>query len=116
MKLARTLLGAIRIANGTAALLAPAKLSQRLGVDPEENPAMLYALRMFGIRTILIGRDLIRGDEGAVRAAPLIHASDTLAAAALAASGKVPKRTGRLITGISALNTILAVTARRKDR
>lgn len=110
------MLGVIRCVNGAAALVAPEKLARRLGADPEESPAILYALRMFGVRTVVIGRDLFHGDERAVHAAPLIHASDTLAAAALAASGKVPRRTGVLVTAISAVNTVLAVAARRSAR
>ena len=112
----RTLLGAIRVANGAAALFAAPKLARRLAVDPEETPAMLYALRMFGVRTILIGRDLLHGDERAVRTAVIVHASDTAAAAAAAATGKLPRRTGVLITAISAANTLLALAARRRPR
>jgi hypothetical protein len=111
---ARRLVAAIRIVNGTLGLLAPARLAARLGADPAESPALLYALRMFGVRTIVIGRDLWRGDPGAVRAAPLIHASDTVAAALAAASGRVPRRTAALITAISALNTLLALASRRR--
>jgi hypothetical protein len=115
---ARILLGTIRLANGSLALVAPARLADRLGVDPVENPAMLYALRMFGIRTLLIARDLLGPDEHArakaLRHAPLIHASDTLAAALAAASGKLPRRAAVLITGISAVNTALALAARRR--
>ena len=115
---ARVLLGVIRLANGSVALIAPARLAERLGVDPQENPAMLYALRMFGIRTVLIAGDLLVGDKRArakaLRAAPLIHASDTVAAALVAASGKAPRRTGALITGISAANTALALVASRR--
>ena len=114
--LARRLLGAIRIANGSVALFAPAALAGRLGADPAESPALLYAFRMFGVRTVLIGRDLFRGEPRALRAAPLIHASDTVAAALAAASGKVPRRAGLLITAISALNTVLALAARRSGR
>jgi hypothetical protein len=110
---ARRTLGLIRIVNGALALAAPGRLADRLGVGAEERPAVLYALRMFGVRTILIGRDLFVGDERAVRSAPLVHASDTIAAAAAAASGKLPGRAGRLITGISAVNTLLAFAARR---
>jgi hypothetical protein len=113
---ARRLLGAIRIANGSAALFAPAKLAARLGADPAESPALLYAFRMFGVRTVLIGRDVFRGEPRALRAAPLIHASDTIAAALAAASGKMPRRAGVLITAISALNTVLALAARRSGR
>jgi hypothetical protein len=116
MRAVRTLLAAIRIANGAVALVAPATLARRLGVDPDENPAMLYVLRMFGIRTVVIGRDLLAGDERAARAAVLVHASDTLAAAGAAASGTLPRRTGVLITSISALNTALALALRRSAR
>ena len=113
---ARKTLAAIRIANGTLALAAPERLAARLGVVADEQPALLSALRMVGVRTILIGRDLWQGDERAVRAAPLVHASDTVAAALAARSGKLPPRAGALITGISALNTLLAVVQRRAAR
>jgi hypothetical protein len=115
---ARVVLGAIRLANGTAALLTPGRLALRLGSDPAENPALLYALRMFGARTIVIGCELFARDEQvraqAVRVAPLIHASDTAAAVLAAASGRVPRRAGSLITCISAANTALALLARRE--
>lgn len=114
--IARRLLAAIRIANGSVALLAPGRLAERLGADPAENPALLYAFRMFGVRTVLMGRNLLRGDADAIRAAPLIHASDTIAAALAAASGKLPRRAGILIIAISALNTVLALVARRSER
>ena len=71
---------------------------------------------MFGIRTVLLGADLITtsGDRRseALRRAVLIHASDTLAALLATLSGNFPK-SGRLIVGISALNTLLAVLANR---
>ena len=113
---ARRLLGAIRIVNGSVALVAPGRLATRLGADPAESHALHYALRMFGVRTVLIGRDVFRGEPGAVRAAPFIHASDTVAAALAATSGKLPRRAGILITAISALNTALALAARRSER
>jgi hypothetical protein len=113
---ARRLLAAVRIANGSAALLAPGRLARGLGADPGASPALVYALRMFGVRTIVIGRDLWRGDAHAIRAAPLIHASDTVAATLAAASGKVPRRTAALIVAISALNTVLALASRRRTR
>jgi hypothetical protein len=119
-ELARMLLATIRLFNGTAALFVPDRLARRLGVDPEENPAILYVLRMFGIRTLLIGRDLLAGDEGvrmhALRAAPVIHAADTLAAAAAAATGKLPRRAGTMLVLISTTNTALALASRRGAR
>lgn len=70
---ARVTLAGIRIFNGTAGLLAPSMLSKRLDVEDAAGP-MAYPFRMFGIRTILIGVDLIARDSDvrrhAVRQAP----------------------------------------------
>jgi hypothetical protein len=113
---ARILLAYIRLFNGFAALFAPGMLARRLGVDPEFNPAIVYVFRMFGIRTVLIGAELLlqTGERRAeaTRRAVLIHASDTLAAF-LATRGRRFPRTGRIIVGISAINTLLAVLANR---
>jgi hypothetical protein len=113
---ARVLLACIRLVNGLLALLVPGFLARRIGVDPDANPGILYVFRMFGIRTVLIGLDLLlqTGDRRAesLRLAPLIHASDTLAAGLAALSGRLPGRAG-VIVWISALNTALAVIANR---
>jgi hypothetical protein len=78
---ARITLAGIRLFNGVAALFVPATLARRLGVDPEANPA---ALRLFGVRTVLIGAQLLLRDSGvrahSLRVAPLIHALDVTAA------------------------------------
>jgi hypothetical protein len=112
---ARVLLALIRLFNGIAALLAPQFLSNRLGIDHENNPAALYVWRMFGIRTVLIGADLLlqKGQRRreAMRVAVVIHASDTLAAYLAGRSGKLPNDAARMIVGISAVNTGLAVYA-----
>src|SRR5215204_1190480 len=76
--LARIALAAIRLFNGTAALVAPDELARRLGVDPEQHPGVLYFVRLFGAE--LLVRRGERRDE-ALRLAILIHASDTVAAA-----------------------------------
>src|SRR5439155_11610916 len=81
---ARLALAGIRTVNGVAALLTPKKMLKRLGVDPETNGAAIYALRMFGIRTILLGVELFTATgerrERAVREAVLIHATDAAGA------------------------------------
>ena len=114
--IARILLAGIRLFNGLAALFAPGMLARRLGVDPEANPGMLYVFRMFGIRTVLIGAELLvqTGERRAeaTRRAVLIHASDTLAALLATRSGRFPKN-GRVIVWISAVNTVLAVLTNR---
>src|SRR6266705_3019025 len=78
---ARIALATIRIVNGSTALFAPSVLTRRLGVEPRENQAIRYVCRMFGIRTIVIGIELLLA-AGEVRAAPVrvapgSHASDT---------------------------------------
>ena len=75
---------------------------------------------MFGIRTVLIGLDLLSSDPDvrrhAQRAALLIHASDTASAAAAGLSKQLPARSAALATGISALNVVLAAIARTDAR
>ncbi|MBV8715849.1 MAG: hypothetical protein JO020_03425 [Chloroflexi bacterium] len=115
-EVARVLLACIRLLNGGLALLVPGFLARQIGVDPDANPGIQYVLRMFGIRTVLVGAELLRpaGErrDEAVRKAVLIHASDTLAAFLAALSGNFPK-SGRTIVAISAFNTLLAVLANR---
>ena len=113
--LARIALAAIRLFNGTAALVAPDELARRLGVDPEQHPGVLYFVRLFGIRTVLIGAELLvrqgaRRDE-ALKLAILIHASDTVAAAMAALSQPSQSGGGWKIVAISAVNTALALYA-----
>jgi hypothetical protein len=117
---ARVLLACIRLFNGLAALLAPHMLAQRLGIDAENNPAAVYMMRMFGIRTVLIGADLLleKGErrKEALRLGIVVHASDTLAAYLAAKTGKLPGNMGRTIVAISTFNTALALYASRLGR
>jgi hypothetical protein len=111
--LARVLLAAVRLTMGTASLLAPGLVIRRLGIDPATQPAMRYPLRMFGIRTVLIGADLL-APGGARRQqaevlAPVVHGSDTVAAFLARRRGDLPTRTGALAIAISAVNLALAL-------
>lgn len=114
-KAARIALAVIRIVNGATALVAPERLLTRLGVDTTQDRSGGYPFRMFGIRTLLIGLDLLtlRGAElrRAERLAVLIHATDTLSAAVTTARGDLARRHGVTATVISAINTALAVAA-----
>lgn len=116
--LARKLLAGVRIFNGTAGLLAPEILLRRLGADLRRDRSGIYPFRMFGIRTVLIGADLLLpGAEQrrrAARLAVLIHASDTVSAATAGLRGDLPRRAAALTTLISAGNTALAITATRE--
>jgi hypothetical protein len=116
--LARRALAGVRIFNGAAGLLAPAFLARRLGVEDAAGP-MSYPFRMFGIRTILIGADLFAIDPAvrrhAVRAAVVVHASDTVSAAVAWRSGALPRRPARMAMAISAGNLMLAILANRSE-
>ena len=113
---ARLALAWIRLFNGTAALVAPGFLARQIGIDPNANPGIKYVFRMFGVRTVLIGLDLLlqSGERRAdsLRGAVIIHASDTLAAFLASLSSRFPKR-ARFIVVVSAINTALAVIANR---
>jgi hypothetical protein len=113
---ARYALGGVRIIAGTTGLLAPAMIISRFGDgNPAANPAAIYGLRLFGIRTVFIGVDLIRLHgrdlDRALRAAPIIHASDTATVLALQRNKQLSPERARPLLLISGLNTVLAVTA-----
>ena len=114
---ARVALAGIRIFNGTAGLFAPWMMARRLEVEQAAGP-MSYPFRMFGIRTILIGADLLARDPAvrrhAVRAAIVVHASDTVCAVAAGATGALPRKAAKTATAISAVNLVLALLANRR--
>ena len=115
---AHKLLAAVRVFNGAAGLIYPELLLRRLGTDPRIDRSGIYPFRMFGIRTVLIGLDLLtlRGDDlrRASNRAVLIHACDTVSAATAGLRGDLPRKAGVITTVISATNTVLAVLAAKK--
>jgi hypothetical protein len=114
---ARKALAAIRLVNGALALLTPRLLIRRLGTDPDRDPSAIYPFRMFGVRTVIIGADLLllTGEEQkrATKLAVLIHATDTATAATCLVKGYLPRKAGIMATAISGLNTVLALIAAR---
>lgn len=112
---ARKALAAVRLFNGSVALVAPHVLLRRLGTDPTLDRSGTYPFRMFGIRTVLIGADLLLLDGRELRRARqlavVIHGSDTVSAALAWRSGDLPRRAGMTATAISAVNTALALAA-----
>ena len=119
-KAARVSLAGIRLFNGGAALVAPRMFAQRIGRERDADGAAVHALRMFGIRTVLIGLDLLSRDPAvrrhALRFSVLIHASDTASAALAGLNGQLPPKAARMATGVSAANVLLAVLASRELR
>jgi hypothetical protein len=112
---ARLALAGIRIVNGGLALVAPGVIIRRFGEEPARDNAAVYGLRMFGVRTVVLGVDLIvlTGDSlrRALRQAVIIHGTDTAAVTLLGLSGRVRPGTAIPLTVISAANTALAITA-----
>jgi hypothetical protein len=117
---ARVALAVVRLVNGALALFVPKVLISRIESSDPPNPAAVFAFRLFVIRKILIGRDLLREDGGqrakAVAEAPLIHASDTATATLLTVTKAVSPRMGIPLILISATNTVLATVAARGSR
>ena len=74
---ARLALATIRLVNGTLALVAPNTLLRRLGADPNANKVAIYPMRMFGIRTVVLGVQLLidAPSPEADRFGVLIHAT-----------------------------------------
>jgi uncharacterized protein YjeT (DUF2065 family) len=108
-------LAAIRIVNGALGLLAPQVLVRRTSTDPTTTEPN-YAFRMFGIRTVVLGLDLLTltgpAQERARTQAVIIHATDTASALIGGLRGDVPPRVARTTVAISAVNTALAVVAK----
>jgi hypothetical protein len=111
--LARYLLGAIRVSNGAAALFVPVEFARSLGLDPEANPEAIYWMRLFGVRTFVIGAQLILLEdkelEAVLRPAAFIHASDAASAALAGISGHLPQNVATKATLISLVNLALAL-------
>lgn len=111
------ILAVVRIVNGTLGLLAPQVLLRRLSTDEQAARAGMYPFRMFGIRTILLGIELLTADDASrrrlTRLAILIHASDTVSALVSGIRGDLPRRAAVTTVLISSANTTLAVLAAR---
>src|SRR5215472_1742070 len=122
---ARLTLASIRVINGGLALIAPNVIIGRFGEQSADrnsaaNSAAIYGLRMFGIRTVLLGVDLatLSGEplRRALRQAVLIHATDTATVVLLAVSRRAKRRTAIPLALISLTNTALAITACLAER
>ena len=114
-QVARFALAGIRMINGGIALIAPGVIIRRFDEEPGEDNAAVYGLRMFGVRTVVLGIDLVAltGDSlrRALGQAVIIHGTDTATAAWLGFSGRVKPRTAIPLMLISLTNTALAITA-----
>jgi uncharacterized protein YjeT (DUF2065 family) len=115
---ARIALATIRLVNGTMALLAPRMMLRRLGADPDVNQVATYPLRMFGVRTVVLGVDLLAG--GSVqqkgRVGVVIHATDAASAITAGLRRQLPARVALVAAGISLTNTALAAIIAQPER
>jgi hypothetical protein len=108
---ARIALATIRLVNGSMALLAPEMMLRLLGADPDANRVAVHPLRMFGIRTVVLGTELLL--DGSLqqkgRVGVVIHAADTASAIAAGLRRQLPARVATTAAGISLTNTALAL-------
>jgi hypothetical protein len=116
---ARIALACVRVFNGGASLAAPEAFTRRLGRPTDAEGSAVHVARMFGIRTVLIGLDLVSRDPAvrrhAQRVALVVHVSDTVSAAAAGLSKQLPARSAVFATAVSALNVALAAIARAES-
>ena len=114
---ARIALAAIRLVNGTMALLAPEKMLRRLGADPDANQVAIYPLRMFGIRTVVLGVDLLASGpvQQKGRVGVVIHAMDAASSITAGLRRQLPARVAVVAAGISLTNTVLAAIIARPE-
>ncbi len=115
---ARIALAAIRLVNGTMALLTPEMMLRRLGADPAANQVASYPLRMFGIRTVVLGVDLLAGGpvQQKGRVGVVIHATDAVSAITAGLRRQLPARVALVAAGISLANTALAAIIARPEQ
>jgi hypothetical protein len=112
-------LAGIMLVNGTLGVFAPRFLIRQLGIKPEIEPGMIYVFRMFGIRTIFLAVDLFRFPSlrgRSLREGILVHGTDMTAALTGTALGQLPWRKGLIVSGVSLLNTALAIAGARAYR
>ncbi|HZC61445.1 MAG TPA: hypothetical protein VE464_07380 [Streptosporangiaceae bacterium] len=115
---ARLALATIRLVNGTLALVAPNALLRRLGADPNVNKVAIYPMRMFGIRTVVLGVQLLidAPSPEAARFGVLIHATDAATAITAGVRRELPPRVAAMTSMISLINTGLAVVIAWPER
>jgi len=108
---ARIALATIRLVNGALALLAPGVMLRRLGADPRTNEVAVYPLRMFGIRTVVLGVELLTGGsmQHQGKVGVVIHAADAASAITAGLRRQLPPRVAVVAAGISVTNTALAL-------
>jgi hypothetical protein len=116
----RTALACVRIFNGALGLFAAGRMAKSIGGELGEDKRFVYPARMFGIRTLVLGVDLLtlKPTRRTLQQAVLIHATDTAAAFYAGRTGELPAKAAKLTTIISAVNTGLAVVSllgARKD-
>lgn len=112
---ARRTLGTMRIALGTASLLAPRQVGRVFGMSPEDNPVSPFLARLFGFRNVALGLDLVQGDgSGSLPQYNVaIDVGDAAAIIAGGAGGYLSKRTVVMGMAAALLATSLGVMGAR---
>jgi hypothetical protein len=118
-KRTRDLLVGLRATFGVLALVAPGAVLRVLGLDPSRQPALIYLARVFAVRDVIMAHQLASAStedeaEEAIRAGIVVDTSDTVAALAALATGRVTRRTAALGAAGALLGLGLGLAARRR--
>jgi hypothetical protein len=108
------------LANGTLGLVAPELLIGRIEPGHPPGASAIYAFRLFGVRTVFLGAELlVRRDaelQRALRQGVVIHASDVATSTLLGVRHQTSPRTSAMLAAISTVNVLLAVAALEPNR
>src|SRR5262249_57874631 len=100
---------------GDRSLVTPCIMARCFGTDPDANPHAIYLLRLFGVRPVVIGAELLLPESAArarnLRIGVAIHVSDAVAALLAGTHGQLPRQAATTAVCGSTLNALLAIAA-----
>ena len=118
---ARRALMSLRTAVGWSSMVMPRLTLRIFGVNAAEQPGLVYVLRLFGIRDILMAYQLYQAQtvhstaeemEEALRQGMAVEGIDTLSALVAGARGNISARTAAMGAGTAALAAAIGYMGR----
>lgn len=107
---------AIGLSVGVAALIAPHRLVQAYGVDPDEMSGVgAFGWRLFAVRNVAIGLAALGGDNTARRLLPIVQPPDQLVFLHAARAGHIPWWTCGLAMVTSTAVMLLGIIAKANE-
>ena len=112
---ALTTLICVRFIIGAISWFLPTVMSRMMLIDPRTNPALSYALRLFGVRDVLMGV-LIQAPRGEALDRQLyvgvaIDLVDVVASGIAGSTGQISKRAGILCCSAGLVGALLGAAS-----